>query len=52
MVVLAGGGSGYVDGIATNAKFNTPSGVVGDLNGNLFVADTNNHRIRMISSSG
>ena len=52
VVVLAGGGSDYIDGTATNAKFNTPSGVVGDLNGNLFIADTNNRRIRMISSSG
>ena len=50
---LAGTGTpGYLsaqDGaLATAAQLNLPSGVVQDIAGNLFIADTANHRIRKI----
>ncbi len=39
-------------GPATAATFNGPSGVWVDLAGNVYVADNNNHRVRMIDPSG
>lgn len=42
----------FADGVGTNASFNTPSGIVADIYGNVYVADTNNHRIRRIASDG
>lgn len=39
-------------GPAVNAAFNQPSGVCLDLNGNLYIADTGNNRIRKITSGG
>ena len=36
-------------GPATSAKLNSPSGVALDLSGNVYIADTGNHIIRMIS---
>ena len=50
---IAGTGvSGYGgdNGVATSALLALPSAVAVDSNGNLYVADTNNHRIRKISS--
>jgi sugar lactone lactonase YvrE len=38
--------------IATNARFNRPSGVTLDSAGNLYVADTFNHTIRKITPAG
>ncbi|MBC5773665.1 cadherin-like beta sandwich domain-containing protein [Pontibacter sp. KCTC 32443] len=51
---IAGYGQGYSGdgGQAVNALFNTPWGLTFDKNGNLFVADYNNHRIRKISTNG
>ncbi|HEY4300861.1 MAG TPA: FG-GAP-like repeat-containing protein [Candidatus Didemnitutus sp.] len=46
------GSSGSIDGTATSARFNSPSGIAIDGSGNLYVADTGNHTIRMIDSSG
>jgi len=46
----AGGGAvGSVDGVGFGATFNRPMGCVYDHLGNIYIADTNNHTIRMIS---
>ena len=50
---LAGSGSGaWADGLGTAASFNVPKGVSVDSNGAVYVADSTNHRIRKVSSSG
>ena len=47
---LAGNGTdGFIDGQGTVAQFSAPKGIVLDSAGNLYVADTNNHRIRKIT---
>ena len=43
---------GAVDGPAADARFRAPRGVAVDASGNLYVADTDNHTIRRISSRG
>ena len=50
--VLAGGTEGFADGQGAAAKFNTPSGIALDAQGNLYVADTGNHAIRRINAQG
>jgi len=45
-------GSGYLDGNSTSALFNRPYAAVADKNGNLYVTDSYNHRIRKITPSG
>ena len=40
------------NGPATSAWFNSPSRIAMDSAGNLFIADTSNHRIRKVSSGG
>jgi sugar lactone lactonase YvrE len=51
---LAGlaGRTGSVDGSGSAASFNGPSGIVADLAGDLYVADTLNHTIRKVTSAG
>jgi hypothetical protein len=50
---LAGNGtSGFADGSASNAQFNYPRSIAADRNGNVFVADENNQRIRKIAPDG
>ena len=46
--------SGYnLDGVlATSAEVNNPQALATDSLGNLYIADTNNHRIRMITPDG
>jgi hypothetical protein len=53
VATLAGSGwAGFRDGIGTTASFNQPSALAVDSNGDVYVADTSNHRIRRVSSSG
>ncbi len=42
---------GFLDGTGSGAKFNNPSAVAVDQNGNVYVADTYNHKIRKITPS-
>jgi uncharacterized repeat protein (TIGR01451 family) len=39
-------------GAAAGAQLNAPQGLALDSSGNLYIADTNNHRIRMVDGSG
>jgi sugar lactone lactonase YvrE len=52
--VAGKGTAGYSGdgGQATAAKLNSPEGVAVDSSGNLFIADTNNGRIRKVTTSG
>jgi serine/threonine-protein kinase len=43
---------GYKDGLGPDAQFKVPASVAVDDAGNVYVADTNNHRIRLISPEG
>jgi uncharacterized protein (TIGR03437 family) len=50
---FAGSGSpgfGGDGGFASNAVFNTPTGIATNVAGDLFIADTGNHRVRVIDS--
>ncbi len=47
MTIFSGDG-----GSSTEATLNRPHGVTVDANGNIFVADTNNHRVRRIAADG
>jgi sugar lactone lactonase YvrE len=47
--IVAGGSPGYKDGEGESAKFNEPRGLAIDKQGNIYVADSNNNRIRKIS---
>lgn len=49
---FTGGTPGSADGQGTAASFNNPIGIAIDGAGNLYVADTSNHIIRMITSGG
>ncbi|KAL9185156.1 hypothetical protein ACHAXT_002933 [Thalassiosira profunda] len=44
--------SGYADGTRAESSFDAPRGITASSEGNVFVADTNNHRIRMIDQFG
>jgi serine/threonine-protein kinase len=54
VVTIAGGGTkgkdagGYLDGHGAVAQFNSPRGVAIAEDGTIYVADTRNHRIRML----
>lgn len=51
--IFAGTGyAGKLDGLGTRASFNSPSGVVADAAGNVYVADQYNNLIRKIRSNG
>ena len=52
VISLAGGEAGFQDGAGSVARFDNPTGVAVDSEGNVYVADLGNHRIRKIDSGG
>lgn len=53
VTTIAGGGSaGYYDGNGREALFSKPSAVAVDANGYMYVADMNNHVIRLVTPQG
>ena len=50
--VAGTGTAGYIDGDHSTARFNYPRGICRDISGNLFIADSWNHRIRKIDNFG
>jgi len=58
VTTLAGGGgvgwngSGYADGIGSAAAFSNPQGLTIDEQGNIYVADICNNRIRVVTQNG
>lgn len=54
VTTLAGlaGSRGSDDGVGKAARFNYPSGVTTDSVGNVYVADTHNHTIRLVTQQG
>jgi sugar lactone lactonase YvrE len=53
VTTVAGSGSpGYQNGVGTNAQFNVPVGICVGANGDIFVADRQNRRIRRVTPAG
>ena len=48
--VLGNGAAGHVDGASDQAQFSEPSGI-SFTNGKMYIADTNNHAIRVADIS-
>lgn len=47
---IPGAGAGFRDGDVQEAQFNEPRGIAIDKEGNLYIADVNNHRIRKVDT--
>ena len=52
VTTLAGSSAGYADGQGSTASFNAPTGIALDDFGLLYVTDTSNQRIRVVSPVG
>ena len=50
--IAGSGGGAYVNGIGLNTAFNSPQKLISDPSGNIYVADSRNHRIRKITPEG
>ncbi|OLY94695.1 hypothetical protein BUE76_06455 [Cnuella takakiae] len=50
--IAGGSGAGFSDGAGATAKFNEPKGIVAAADGTLYIADTENNRIRRVSTTG
>ena len=55
-IITTVAGTGYCaftsDGLATSSPINSPTGIAVDANDNIFIGDTNNHRVRWVSPNG
>lgn len=49
---FAGSTPGFTDENGASAQFDEPIGIAVDMQGNVYVADSNNHKIRLITPSG
>ncbi|MGB5700211.1 SMP-30/gluconolactonase/LRE family protein, partial [Muriicola sp.] len=52
VTTLAGSTSGFADGQGTAAQFSFPTGITVDKQGDIYVTDVSNNRIRKISPEG
>lgn len=48
--IAGGGGTGYANGSGVDARFSSPRGIALGSDGRLYVADTGNHRIRVLTN--